>query len=40
MKTQWSLEPSEFEINIGLDKFGVELFAPAVKKAFNAFGEN
>ncbi len=40
LPTQWSLEPSEFEVNIGLEKFVVQVIAPVAKKLFNAFAEN
>ena len=40
LSKQWSLEPAEFEVNIGLEKFGVQVIAPVVKKIFKAFGED
>ena len=39
MDRQWSLESSEFDIDIGLTKFGVQVLPPEVKIIFKAFCE-
>ena len=39
LEKQWSLEADEFDVDIGLEKFGVEIVAPKVIRNFNAFGE-
>ena len=39
MNTQWSLESSEFDVDIGLTTFGVQVIAPEIKRIFKAFGE-
>ena len=39
LEKQWSLEPEEFDVDIGLEKFGVEILAPEVMLIFNAYGE-
>ena len=39
LEKQWSLEAEEFDVDIGLDKFGVEILAPEAMRIFNAYGE-